>query len=161
MLSPVFLQFADNSMRRSFDRQKKTLYGRILPIITVAVAALLVAIEVIYRVVKHSDALSLTTSIVNGSTLAWFILLTILNRRTRVATWLVCPSLTAFSYYYFAFVDYDGSDASIFYKVIVGISMTFFYLVVLNESWVFSTSVYIPFLVYFMLITGNDMIVNK
>lgn len=119
---------------------------------------LLVVLEVIYKTKKYSASLSKTTSIVNGVSVAWFLFLTILNRKTQVATWFVCPSLTALSYYYFAFVDYDGSNVSIFYKVIVGISMTFFFLVVLSESWIISTLVYAPFLSYFMWKTGKDMI---
>ena len=110
---------------------------------------------------KHSDSLSISTSVVNAVAVAWFLFLTFLNRKKRVATWLVCPSLIAFSYYYFAFVDYDGSSGTIFYKVIVGITMTFFFLVILNEFWLFSTIVYIPFLCYFMYVTGNNMVESK
>jgi hypothetical protein len=154
MLSSVFLQFSDPAMRRSFENQKKIYYCRVLPIITTAILVLLVVLEIIYRAVKHSNSLSITTSIVNGVSVLWFLILTFLNRKTRIATWLVCPSLTAFSYYYFAFVDYDSSSATIFYKVIVGITMTFLFLVLLNESWIISTVVYVPFLVYFMHKTG-------
>jgi len=132
----------------------------VLPLITVAVLALLVTLEIIYRVIKHSDTLAISTSVVNGVSVAWFLLLTILNRKTRFATWLVCPSLTALSYYYLTFVDYDSSSATIFYKVIVGITMTFLYLVLLNESWVVSTIVYVPFLIYFMYVTGKNMVEN-
>jgi len=71
---------------------------------------------------------------------------------------MVCPSLIAYAYYYFAFVDYDSSNTSIFYKVIVGITLTFFFLVILNEFWLLSTLIYIPFLSYFMYVTGNDMV---
>lgn len=81
-----------------------------------------------------------------------------MNTKSKLATWLVCPSLTAFSYYYFAFVDYDSSSTTIFYKVIVGITMNFMFLVLLNESWIISTVVYVPFLVYFMFKTGNDIV---
>lgn len=160
MLSSVILQFSDPAMRRSFDRQKKKYYGRVLPIITSAVLVLFVVLEIIYRGVKHTGSLAISTSIVNGCSVVWFLLLSILNLKTRVASWLVCPSLTALSYYYVAFVDYDSSSATIFYKVIVGITMTFLYLVLLNESWLISTIVYIPFLVYFMHVTGNDMVEN-
>lgn len=101
--------------------------------IVAAISVLLITLEIIFRAVKHSDSYPISTTIVNAATLAWFIVLTLLNKKTRIASWLVCPSLTAFSYYYFTFVDYDGSSATIFYKVIVGISMTFFFLVILNE----------------------------
>lgn len=73
----------------------------------------------------------------------------------------MCPSLTALSYYYFTFVDYDQSSSTIFYKVIVGITMTFLFLVLLNESWFISTIVYVPFLAYFMVVTGEVMVKNQ
>ena len=148
-------------MRRSYERQKNIYYSRVLPIITLAALALLITLEVIYRVVQKSNSYPMSTTIVNGVAVAWFLFLTILNRKTKVATWLVCPSLIAYSYYYFAFVDYDNSNTTIFYKVIVGITMTFFFLVILNESWLISTLVYIPFLCYFMYVTGNSMVENK
>ena len=148
-------------MRRSYERQKNIYYSRVLPVITLAALALLITLEVIYRAVQKSNSYSMSTSIVNGVAVAWFLFLTILNRKTKVATWLVCPSLIAYSYYYFAFVDYDNSNTTIFYKVIVGITMTFFFLVILNESWLISTIVYIPFLCYFMYVTGNSVVENK
>lgn len=54
MLSTVFLQFADPAMRRSFDKHKKIYYGRVLPMIAAAISVLLVALEIIYRGVKHT-----------------------------------------------------------------------------------------------------------
>lgn len=54
MLSAVFLQFADPAMSRSFDKQKKIYYGRVLPLIATAILVLLIVLEIIYRGVMHS-----------------------------------------------------------------------------------------------------------
>jgi hypothetical protein len=89
-----------------------------------------------------------------------FLVLWLLVKRWAVASWFVCPFLTAFAYYYFAIVDYDGSVVSIYYTLVVGITSTFFILTLFNESWLLSTIVYAPLLAYYMKKTGDDMIVN-
>lgn len=73
----------------------------------------------------------------------------------------MCPVLTVFGFYYFAVIDYDGSVVSIYYTLIVGITSTFFILVVFNESWILSSIVYAPLLAYYMKKTGDDMVVDN
>lgn len=96
----------------------------------------------------------------NGVATFVFFALWLLAKKWAVASWFVCPCLTAFAYYYFAIVDYDGSVVSIYYTLVVGITSTFFILVLFNESWLLSTIVYAPLLAYYMKKTGDDMIVN-
>ena len=98
------------------------------------------------------------THIVNGSAVAVFFLLWVLVRKFAIFSWFVCPMLTAFAFYYFAMVDYDGSVVSIYYTMIVGITSTLFILVIFNESWLLSTIVYGPMLGFYMYKTGEDMV---
>lgn len=96
----------------------------------------------------------MVTEIVNGSALLLFIIFTLLTRKFSVATWFVCPLLTIFVFYYLAFVDYDGVNTSIFYTLVIGITVSFFLLVILTEQWLISSLVYAPCLAYFMYKTG-------
>ena len=100
----------------------------------------------------------LNTHIVNGVTTGLALLLWLLVRKWAVFSWFVCPLLTAFAFYYFAMVDYDGSVVSIYYTLIVGITSTFFMLVIFNENWLLSTLIYAPLLAFYMKKTGEDMI---
>ena len=52
MLSTVRLKFQDVKIQQAYLREKQTFYNRVLPLITLALVALLVSIEVIYRVYK-------------------------------------------------------------------------------------------------------------
>jgi hypothetical protein len=62
------------------------------------------------------------------------------------------------TYYYFAVIDYDGTVTSIYYSLVVGITTTFFILITFNESWLVSTVVYSPCLVFYMEKTGEDLV---
>ena len=62
--------------------------------------------------------------------------------------------MTAFAFYYFAIVDYDETTVSIYYSLIVGITSTFFILVMCNEAWFVSALVYAPLLFGYMYKTG-------
>lgn len=158
MLSTVFLSFEDREMRLTFEREKKSYYSRILlviwPILILLTAGLIV-LDIMGNDYYEGDKM---THYVNGGATIIFMLLWLLCRKFVIFTWFVCPILTAFAFYYFAIVDYDGSIVSIYYTLIVGITCTFFILVVFNESWLLSTIVYAPLLAYYMHKTGKDMV---
>ena len=156
MLSTVFLAFEDREMRMAFEKTKRAYYGRILLVIW-PMLILLAAGLVVLDVLEHFDA-DLTMHIVNGSAVAVFFLLWLLVRKFAIFSWFICPMLTAFAFYYFAIVDYDGSVVSIYYTMIVGITSTLFILVIFNESWLLSTVIYAPALGYYMWKTGEDMV---
>ena len=88
-------------------------------------------------------------------------MLWVILKRSFVSTYFVCPVLTAYSFYYFAFVDYDGSSLSIYYTMIVGITSSYFILIIFNEFWLLSTIVYSPMVCYYMYKTGIDMVGNE
>jgi len=159
MLSTVFLSFEDREMRLTFEREKKNYYGRILLVIWPVLLVLAVALLAL-DITGDSYEGSTQTHVVNVVAVVVFFVLWLLVRKWAVASWFVCPCLTAFAYYYFAMVDYDGSVVSIYYTLIVGITSTFFILVIFNESWLLSTIVYAPLLAWYMKKTGDDMIVN-
>ena len=157
MLSTVFLSFEDREMRLTFEREKKTYYARVLLIIWI----ILILVTAGLLVLDNIDAGykgDLTTHYINGVAVVVFFLLWIFVRKFAICSWFVCPLLTAYVFYYFAIVDYDGSQMSIYYTLIVGITCTFFILVIFNESWALSALVYAPLLVYYMHKSGKDMV---
>jgi len=125
----------------------------ILMILTVG----LVVLELVASDVYKAD---INTHVVNATAAVLFFLIWLFVRKFIIFSWFVCPLLTAFIYYYFAVVDYDGSVVSIYYTLIVGITSTFFILVVFSESWMLSSVVYAPLLAFYMKKTGDDMIVD-
>lgn len=97
-------------------------------------------------------------TIVNSVAVGWFLLLTVFSRCCISLANLVCPSLIALVFYYIIWVEYDSVNISIFYKTMVGITISFFLLVIFNEAWFLTTLIYGPFICYFMYISGNDML---
>ena len=156
MLSTILLSFEDREMRLIFEKQKREYYGRILLVVW-PVLILLTALLVILDVMDQYDG-DTTTHIVNGTAVGVFLILWLLVRKYHTFSWFVCPMLTAFAFYYFAIVDYDETAVSIYYTLIVGITSTYFILVIFNESWLLSTMVYAPLLAYYMHKTGKDMV---
>ena len=155
MLSTIFLVFEDREMRMTFEKTKREYYGRILLILW-PMLILLTAGLIVLDVLEQFDS-EMMTHIVNGSGVFVFFLLWVLVRKYAICSWFVCPLLTAFAFYYFAIVDYDGTAISIYYTMIVGITSSLFILVMFNESWLLSTVVYAPLLAYYMYKTGDDM----
>ena len=155
MLSTIFLVFEDREMRMTFEKAKKEYYGRILLVLW-PMLILLTAGLIVLDALDQFDS-DMMTHIINGSAVLVFFLLWLLVRKFAICSWFVCPSLTAFAFYYFAMVDYDGTALSIYYTMIVGITSSLFILVMFNESWLLSTIVYSPLLAYYMYKTGDDM----
>ena len=85
MLSTIFLTFDDRDMKATYDREKITFYSKVMPVITITIVLLTVAIEVMIRVL-HLGTLNMVTEIFNGSMLFLFIILTVLTRKFSVAT---------------------------------------------------------------------------
>ena len=157
MLTIFSLRFLDASANAKYERDRNGFYNKVLPVVAFGLACLLVTVEVVYRS-TNVGRLSYKTSIINAVALAYFLALFLLNKRNRiVASWLVCPGLTAFVFYYVDFVDYDQSDLSMLYKMVLGITISFFLLIFFSEQWIVSTVVYIPFMVTFMWRAGQIM----
>jgi hypothetical protein len=157
MLSTVFLSFEDREMRITFEKEKRAYYSRILLVVWPILILLTVGLLVLDQLGDFYEG-EAKTHIVNGAATFVFFVLWLLVRKYAVCSWFVCPLLTAYAFYYFAMVDYDGSVVSIYYTMIVGITSTYFILVVFNESWLLSTVVYAPLLGYYMWKTGEDMV---
>ena len=58
-------------------------------------------------------------------------------------------------------MDYDYTLASIYYSMVFGLTMTYFILVLFNESWIISTIVYAPCLTYYMYKTGISLLATE
>jgi len=95
---------------------------------------------------------------VNGGVTVMCLLLWILVGRCYSASFFVCPMLTAYVFYYFAFVDFDGTNVSIYYTMIVAITASYFILIIFNENWLFSSIVYAPLISFYMHKTGQEMV---
>ena len=151
------LHFADKEMAKSYRRQKTIFYSRSLPVILAMAVCLSLALEITYRGQGVGD-IDITTSIINAVTVVLLLVLTVAVRFRFEAAYFVNPALTAFTYFYLSMVDYDGVNVSVYYSVIVGITVSYFLLVVFNEMWLLSVLTYAPLLAWFMWKTGRDMI---
>jgi len=133
MLSFLLLRFTDKSAKTNYERDRNTYYSKLLPVIAFSLTSLLVTIEIVYRGAKLG-LLNYRTSIINAVAVAFFMALYFSNKRNQiVASWFVCPGLTAFVFYYVDFVDFDNSSLSILYKMVLGITISFFLLIFFNE----------------------------
>jgi len=140
-------------MKTTFDREKIKFYSKVMPVITITLGLLFIACIVMNHAF-NLGTFNYVTDIVNGIALLLFIILTILTRKFSIANWFVCPLLTIFIFYYTTFVDYDGVNISIFYTMVIGITISFFLLVILTEQWIISSVSYAPCLAYYMYKTG-------
>lgn len=147
-------------MKLAYQNEKRSFYSKILFILFVVMLLLTIAV---FTLEQSADGYKqdIMTHGVNIACTVLYLLLWLILRRAYFAAYLVCPLLTAYSFYYFAFVDYDGSSLSIYYTMIVGITSSFFILIIFNESWVLSSLVYSPMVCYYMYKTGIDMVGNE
>jgi hypothetical protein len=92
-------------MRDRYNLEKKEFYKKAIPIIAALVFILAVTLEVIYRIVGYGQ-ITIITSVINWICFALFFGLAFGVRRFVWTSWIVCPVLTLFTYYYFTFVDF-------------------------------------------------------
>jgi hypothetical protein len=121
---------------------------------------LAVSLETIYRFLDIGADFDLPTyiSLVNWVFLLVYIVMSILHSRMLWMQSIVCPSLTLMLFLYLSFVDYDYTMGSIYYSLITGFTLSFFILIIFNESWLLSSIVFIPCLVFYMQKTGKDLL---
>ena len=124
-----------------------------------SVLLLLIAgtLEVVYRVLNTGE-LPLYISLVNWLSFLILILISCKHQKWAWTHTFLCPLLTALNYLYLSCMDYDYTMASIYYSMIFGFAMSYFIVVIFNESWVISTAVYAPCLSYYMYKTGKDLL---
>ena len=108
MLTRFFLQFSDGDLNQRFKQSRQEFYQKAMPIIAFMLVLLSIALEILYRVssAKELGKLSIITSIINWGYVVIFIAMSFLIRRFVWPSWFVCPLITWFVYYYFAFVDF-------------------------------------------------------
>lgn len=157
MLSSVLLTFQDKEMMKAYQEEKRQFYSRTIFILFVVMCILTIAMFVLDSVREDFEQTATTHGVNLAVTILWIVLWFIL-KRSFASTYFVCPVLTAYSFYYFAFVDYDGSSLSIYYTMIVGITSSYFILIIFNEFWLLSSLVYSPMVCYYMYKTGIDMV---
>jgi len=160
MLTRFFLQFTDDDLNRRFKQSRQEFYQKALPIIALMLFLLAITLEVLYRGVGNKDLgkLSVITSVINWGYVVIFILKSFLIRRFVWPSWIVCPLITWFVYYYFSFVDFQKSAAVLYFTIIIALTTAFFFVVVFNESWLFSTAAFIIAIVVLMKRIGMDLL---
>ena len=99
---------------------------------------------------ESSESLAASVNYVNIGMTIFFGLLTWLVRCSTLATWFICPSITAIAFYYFAFLEHSAGDVASIFSIVVAMSTIFFILILFNEVWLISTSVYAPLLAFYM-----------
>lgn len=124
-----------------------------------ATLAGLTSVLILYTI-RHRDSdepLAQTVNYVNMGATLFFALLTWLVRWSTVASWFICPAITALAFYYFAFLEYSQENVSTIFTIVVAMNTCYFILVMFNEVWLISTSVYAPLLVCYMWKMGQDL----
>lgn len=151
MLTKVTLQFNDPDLRAKYQKEKVEFFSKALPVVTFALALISVMIEINLRMAFDQELRETRyISTINWSSLTLFCIITCLHRRWATLHIFVCPLLTALTFLYVCYLDYDYTMGSIYYSIIVGFTISFFVLVIFNESWIMSTMVYSVFLSYSM-----------
>ena len=56
------------------------------------------------------------------------------------------------------FTEGDSHSVFVLNRLIIGITISFFLLVVFNEAWIVSTLCYAPVFSFYMYKTGNDLL---
>ena len=141
----------------AYQNEKRSFYSKTLFTLFIVMLLLTVAVFALEATDKQYEQ-DMITHVINIACTVLYLVLWLLIKRTHAAAYFICPILTAYAFYYFAFVDYDGSSLSIYYTMIVGITSSFFILIIFNESWVISSMVYSPLVCFYMFKTGKDMV---
>ena len=149
MLTRATLQFNDPDLRAKYQKEKVEFFSKALPVVTIVLTLISVIIEVKFRM-QDEELFSNYVSMINWSSLFLFFIISCLHRRWAIMHIFVCPLLTALTFLYVCYLDYDYTMGSIYYSIIVGFTISFFVLVIFNESWLMSTIVYSGFLSYSM-----------
>ena len=157
MLSSVFLSFTDSDLLRVYQREKTEFFKKIMPIISIMSILISAVLEILFRILGVGY-LPFFVTIINWSFCFIFILISLLHHRWTWLHALVCPMLTIIIFLYLSFLDYDQTVGSVYYAVIVGFSISQFFLVVFNESWSVSTFFFAPCLSWYMYRTGIDLL---
>lgn len=158
MLSSIFLCFKDPEIQTLYLQDSKQHYLKALPILTGLFLLLSLGLEVIYRLnFFNAGELTLTTTIVNWTITLIFFILSFLIRKFNYVHWLVCPLLTAFTFYYVTFNDYEGSVMGIFTTSCFGLTALLYIQVMFSEVWLLSTLTFAPLISFYMYKTSQSL----
>lgn len=141
-----------------YQTQKRDFYAKVLPLMTLTQFGLTCAMVLFSIRNRHSEETSLGENVtfVNIGATLFFALLSWLVRCSTVASWFICPAITSLAFYYFAFLEYSQENVSTIFTIVVAINTCYFILIMFNEVWLISTSIYAPLLAYYMYKMGQD-----
>lgn len=115
MLSKCMLQFADPDLKRVYEREKIDFFSKAMPVVTGMILWLAIGLEIAYRGAKLGE-LPAYISIINWVFTVVFLMISCLHSRCVALHALVCPCLTALTFLYLSFLDYDYTLGSIYYS---------------------------------------------
>ena len=115
MLSKCMLQFGDPDLKRVYEREKIDFYSKAMPVVTGMIVWLAIGLEIAYRG-ANLGVLPIYISAVNWAFATSFLLISCLHSRCVGLHALVCPCLTALTFLYLSFLDYDYTLGSIYYS---------------------------------------------
>jgi len=115
MLSKVWLRFNDPDLQKIYNREKVEFFGKAVPVICMMLLFLSATLEILYRSLDLG-ALPTFISLINWLFLLIFVLIGLLHSRWNWMHSIICPCLTALTYLYLSFIDYDYTMGSIYYS---------------------------------------------
>lgn len=157
MLSTFYLSFKDKESQTMYQTQKRDFYAKVLPLMTLTQFGLTCAMVLVsIRNRDNESSLGENVTFVNLGATLFFALLSFLVRWSTVASWFICPAITSLAFYYFAFLEYSQENVSTIFTIVVAINTCYFILIMFNEVWLISASIYAPLLAYYMYKMGQD-----
>ena len=115
MLSRFLLSFNDPDLKQIYVREKIEFFNKVVPIIAAMMGFLASTLEILYRVIELGE-LPKFISLINWIFLLIFFVIGCLHSRFTWMHSIICPCLTALTFLYLSFVDYDYSIGSIYYS---------------------------------------------
>jgi hypothetical protein len=157
MLSRMFLAFDNPDLQKSYTNERRVYYAKFLPIITATMLTISLILDAAEMRYETGPTTGLTTNINWIFTIMFFILTIIIRYCSAFPCWFVCPALTALGFYYFAVIDFDPEQTTVYYIMVIGINLSYFTLIIFNEVWLISSSLYTPMLAFFLWKTGRNL----
>ena len=115
MLSRVLLQFNDPDLKKIYSREKADFFSKAMPVITLMIGLLTVALVVVYESDEDQELPTYIT-LVNAVAFVLFLVITCLQSRMTWMHHIICPCLTVLIFLYLTFLDYDYTIGSIYYS---------------------------------------------
>ena len=157
ILSTAFLLIKDNNLKVGYEISQRVFYSKYLPIINIVLILMSLYLE--YKFGQGSNrVIHIYTSVINVVAIVCFLIILLLNRCHFIATWFICPVMTALSFYYMSWARADELNTSAVFTLVIGTMTVMLVCVQFSESWLISTAAFMPCLGFYMWETGQGMV---